>query len=138
MQERHVTLTPTVSFGFPTTFRGISRVVANYQHQGISCDPTVLVDYLLDDRGDIRGLMFITYRSPVFRLIYRLRCGSGLPVGNFRGGVFIKRRRIGIQFTFDDDTNVQILFYLIHRELKPRIQDRGTLWNTDILPADSY
>ncbi len=130
-------LGPWPSLGTSKAFGGISRVVANYQSKGITAGPTGLVDYLLDDRGDVRGLVSLTYSSPVCRNPHHLRCSSG-PAGNIVRDVG-KRSGIGIQLTLDEKTNsFCAAFYLITLELNIRLSNAGTLRNTDIRKAQTY
>jgi hypothetical protein len=63
MQHRRVAARPSLDTS--KAYGWIIRVIPNYYHNGITFGPAGLLDYLIDDRSDIHGLMHITYVNPI-------------------------------------------------------------------------
>ncbi len=59
MQQRCLTRTPVDRLGFSSSRRWFGRVVSKRQHYRVA-GPAILVDYLLDDTGDVRGSLLGT------------------------------------------------------------------------------
>ncbi len=84
MQQRRVA--PWISLGTSNAQGGIGWVVSKRQHYG-AAGPAILVDDLLDDRGDARGRLVSTLGtigSSIRHTPLHLcrRCG---PAGNVKG-----------------------------------------------------
>ncbi|MBA7707312.1 hypothetical protein ES703_116182 [subsurface metagenome] len=142
MQQRRSFRGPIESLGFSSSRGGFVRVVSKEQHYRIAGGPIGLVDYLLDDTGDVRSLLIRTlllfYRPLRYIPHYRgCRYESGANVER----IFTKCNGIGTSFTLDDKGHIgdmPVIIDIIGLKLHPRTGDCGALGNLDIQQSDTY
>ena len=68
MQQRRLTRIAVERLGFSSSLGGFGRVVSKQQHYRVA-GPTRLVDYLLEDTGEVGGSLLGTLRARGYRSV---------------------------------------------------------------------